>query len=121
VEVATEQHVVEHAQLCKDPQVLKGPSDAEACDLVRLATHDVAAFELDLTVLGCVQPADRIQQARLAGAVGTDNGSDFARSYLERDIRESLDTSERQAEVMNCERRERSKSSVHATALRLPR
>ncbi len=88
VHVAAEQQVVEDGHAREQTQVLERSRDADACCLMRFAAQDRDAVEFDASALRPIQAADRIQQAGLARAIGTDDGRDLASLDVDADARQ---------------------------------
>jgi hypothetical protein len=51
--------------------------------------------------LGTIKPVDAIEDARFAGAVGSDDGQDLPRVNVKADARESGDPSEMQFDIFD--------------------
>ncbi len=102
-------HVFQRGQGRKQPDVLEGASDAEARDLVRLATEDrhaaAGAMEDDLAALRVVGPGQAVEQRGLAGAVGADDGEHAAAGHRQRHVVQAGQTAETQGDVRDLQDR----------------
>ena len=70
--------VVQHRHVVPQPDVLEGPGHAQGCDLVRFHAARVDAADFDGPGRGLVEAADKVEDRRLAGAVGPDEGAHLA-------------------------------------------
>src|SRR5205823_518256 len=77
-----EQHRLADGQLGKQRRGLEGAAQARTRAQVRWEARHVVAEELDLAPAGDVAP-DRVQERRLAGAVGADESDDLAGHRVE--------------------------------------
>jgi hypothetical protein len=113
--------VLQHGHAGKEPTSLGRLRDAHLDDVVRRASRDVFALEVDLPLARRVQPVDRAQRRRLAGPVRTDQGHDLALAHLERDALQRLDRAVERVDVVEAERHlARGRSGAHVVAA-LPR
>src|SRR5206468_11176344 len=83
MDVATDLHVVEDGHAAEQGNVLEGARDPQLGPLVRFQMRDVAAVEHDPSAHGRIDAADAVEDARLAGAVGPDDGEEVAGVDLE--------------------------------------
>src|SRR5262245_61847434 len=74
VQVATSEDHVHHRHTGVDLHVLERTGDPQSRPPVRSEVGDLASGEPDLPRLRAVEPTDAVQQARLARAVGSDDG-----------------------------------------------
>ena len=85
--VEADLHIVEHRQVGKQADVLKGAGDAERVDLVGTQALDaalaLAAGEDDLPLRGGNASRDGVEQRRLARAIGPDQARDLPRLEVE--------------------------------------
>ena len=93
--MAADAHVVEHRQVAEQREVLEGAADADVGDAVRRPAQDAAALEQDVAGARRVEPAEAVEQRRLAGAVRADQAEDLALPHVERDVVERDDAAER--------------------------
>ena len=89
--VPADPHVVEHRLARKQRQVLEGAGDADLGDAMRRPAEQRAAFEPDVAAGRRVEPAQAVEEGRLAGAVGSDQPEDLALVEVERDAVERDD------------------------------
>src|SRR3954447_26587725 len=83
--------VLEHAHAREEAPSLRRLRDSQLDDLVRGVADDRAALEADVAGAGMVQPVDRPERRRLAGAVRAEQRHDLAGPHLERDPLQRLD------------------------------
>src|SRR5207245_1147927 len=102
--VATDLHVVEDAHAPEQGDVLERARDPQLGPLVRLQTRDVAAVEHDPSARGRVDAADAVEDARLAGAVGADDGEKVAGIDLEAHPGQGGHAAEAQVQVFQSEK-----------------
>src|SRR5262249_2100589 len=69
-------HVLEHGHPREERQVLEGPPDPERGDPVGPEPEERVPIEEDLAVVRRVEPADAVEQGRLASPVGADEPGD---------------------------------------------
>ena len=84
--------------------VLEGSGNAQMGDLVRAGVRDVVRSPVvvnNFAVLGLVESADAVEQAGLAGAVGTDDGEYFALFDFEAYVEQRSDAAEAQLHISN--------------------
>src|SRR5690606_21384117 len=98
-DVAAEQDVVEHAHALEQGDVLEGARHAAPGDLVRADADEGLALERDRAFLRGIEAGDRVDQRRLAGAVGPDEAVDLALLDAHRDIRQRLHAAEASTDV----------------------
>src|SRR5207302_8332608 len=78
-----ERHVVERAELVEEVHELERARDTRADPLLHRLLRDVLTAEEDLALVGRQQPADQVDERRLAGAVGADEGEHLALLHAE--------------------------------------
>src|SRR5207245_10457186 len=83
-----ELEVLAHAESGKDPTIFRHEADAEPRDLVRGASREIDALELDRAAPGLEEPDQGLHQGRLAHAVAAQERDRLARAHLERDPEE---------------------------------
>src|SRR6516162_414957 len=88
---SADHNVVERAHSLKQRNVLKGARDAAAGRLE--GPHPVAGASLegDSATIGMIEAVDDVKQRGFAGAIGADNGSNFAFSDVERNVSQRRD------------------------------
>src|ERR687897_226922 len=79
VEVPAEHEVVDQRQVGEQLDALKGAGNAERRDVVRTAAGDVVAVEVHAALLRAVDAGHQVEQGRLAGAIGADDGEQLPR------------------------------------------
>src|SRR5437867_5034400 len=99
--------VVEHAHPLEQGHVLEGAGDAEDGDVGRRKVRPVSAVENDPSLVGVVEPADHVEQRRLAGAVWTDDGEDLAAADLDAHLAQRDERAEADADAPHLEERPR--------------
>src|SRR5207245_9154441 len=80
-----ERHVVERAELIEEAAELERSRDPRADPLLDRLLRDVVAAEEDVALVGRQQPADQVDERRLARAVGADEGEHLALLHAEVD------------------------------------
>src|SRR5213594_283190 len=103
--VDADHHVLEHGERREQREVLEGAADAEVGDAVRRQRQQRAVAEADVPPLWRVEPAQAVEQRRLAGAVGADEPDDLALGHVEGDAVERDDASEADGEITDGENR----------------
>src|ERR687887_170888 len=83
--------VLEHAHAREQPPAFRRLGDAPLDDVVGGGMRDVAALEANPSAPRAVEPVDRAERRRLAGAVRADQRHDLARLDLDRDALQRLD------------------------------
>src|SRR4029077_17097713 len=83
--VPADADIVEHALRGEEREVLESSADADLGDAVGRPPEHRLALEQDFAALGGVEPADTVEQRRLAGAIGADEAEDLALFERERD------------------------------------
>jgi hypothetical protein len=76
--MAPEHEVIEHAQAAEQRDVLERARHAQRCDRARALAGDIAAFQRDASAVRPVETGYHVEQRRLAGAVGTNDGENAA-------------------------------------------
>ena len=97
-------HVVEHAQLAEQPDVLEGPRQPGPRDRVRLQPVDALAVQRHRAGVGPVHAGQQVERRGLAGAVGPDQPVQPARRHLQRQLGHRLEAAERQRQPARVER-----------------
>ena len=69
--------------------------------LVAWRAGDVLALEHDRAGARIEDPGDDIEDRGLAGAVGADDGKNFARSHLEADVADRMHPAKAQGQITN--------------------
>src|SRR6187549_1875492 len=96
--------VLENGHAPKQCDVLKGASDAKPGAIVRRAAQQIHAVIDDTPGARMVEAGNDVQQARLAGAIWANHSRDAPTLGLKRDLRERIDATEVQADVVNNEK-----------------
>src|SRR5512135_326305 len=78
MEMPPEPDIIQDGHAAKEFDFLKRAGDSEPGSPVRTERRNVLTFKEDFAPLWKVQPVDTVEQHGLAGAVGTDDGKDFA-------------------------------------------
>ena len=100
-----QRHVVEGCEIVEHVDELEAARDAGAHALRPRGPRDVLAAEEDLPELGSQQRADHVDERRLAGAVGTDQGDELALLDAEVDVVDGARLAEVALEVDGLEER----------------
>src|SRR2546421_2502490 len=90
----TDPDVVEGGHVGEEPNLLKGPSDAQLGDPVGLQPGDVLALEDDRSRRRGIDSGDRVEERGFAGSVGPDQGEDLAFADLKGGLVDSRQTTE---------------------------
>src|SRR6266513_3926934 len=106
-EKAPRHEVVEHAHALEQGHVLEGAGDAEAGDVRWLEARAVPTVEDDPSLVGVIEAADHVEQRRLPGAVGTDDGADLAAIDREAHPTQRDERAEADADALHLEERAR--------------
>jgi hypothetical protein len=104
--VAAEHEVLGHGLAGGQGDVLEGARDADAGDLVRPHLVEPVLTEPDLALGGLVDAGQHVEHRRLAGAVGADDRVDRAGLDRERHLRQRLDGTEPDADVVDLDGRD---------------
>src|SRR5262245_41154467 len=94
VRMARQQEVIQQGGVLKQFDVLEGTGNAQPSDATRRYAGDVPVLENEAPGRWLVDPADQIEDGRLARAIGADNGKYFALAHSEADVVDSADTAE---------------------------
>src|SRR5207253_6698082 len=78
--------VVEQGKARESPHDLEGAPDSCSADCERRLADELAAVELDAAGTGDDEAVERVEERRLAGAVGSDDAEDLALADLERNL-----------------------------------
>ena len=84
MDVAPDQDVLQHIGVVEQFNILEGARNAQPGNLVGHDTGDVAAFKMDAAGGRVIDAADQVEDGRLAGAIGPDDGEDAALLDFER-------------------------------------
>src|SRR5690606_10450501 len=87
-------HVLEHGQPREDVGDLEAAREPHAVDLERLQAADLPAVQVDAAAGEREAPRDQVEQGRLSGAVGADDGVAFARRNGQVDAPDDLGLAE---------------------------
>jgi hypothetical protein len=106
----SEQQVLQHGGVLEQLDVLKGPRDAPAGDLMRRHARHVLVAEQQTPVRGLIDARYEVEDRRLAGAVWPDDGQHLARLQLEGHAGQGHDAAEVDGQLLGLEERHRSRS-----------
>src|SRR5207248_3105052 len=98
-------HVLEYGEPGIDVDALEGAGDAQAHDLLRRQADQVAALERHGALVGPQMAGDEIEERRLAGAIGTDDGVVLACFQLEGDVARGDEAGKRLPQPVDMEHR----------------
>ena len=106
VDVPAEHQVVQHRHVLEQLDVLERtgdpqPGDAVRCEAVDTMRPALTVRERDRALLGPVQPAQTVEQARLARTVGTDQRLKGATTKRQGDVVESRHSPEAEREPVD--------------------
>src|SRR5437867_7704884 len=107
LEEPSRHEVVEHAHPLEQGHVLEGARDAEDGNVGGPEVRPVSAVEDDPSLVRVVEPADHVEQRRLAGAVRTDDGEDLAAADLDAHLAQRDERAEADADAPHLEERPR--------------
>src|SRR3989442_638900 len=107
LEEPSRHEVVEHTHALEEGDVLEGAGDAERGDVGRLEVRPVLAVEDDPSLVRMVEATDRVEQRRLAGAVGTDDRQDLAATDPQAHLVQRHERAEADADARHLEERAR--------------
>jgi hypothetical protein len=99
--VRAEQHVLADRHRGEQAEVLERARDTQLGDPMRLAREHVLAVEPDRAGLRRVQPADAVEERRLARAVRPDEPADLTAFDIERRLVQRCDASELNSETVD--------------------
>jgi hypothetical protein len=102
--VARHEEILEHCHVAEQLAVLEGPRQAEPGHRVRPAAGHVASLEHDAAAAGAVDPADAVEDAGLARAVGPDQGQQLTGADRERHTVEHAQPAEGQRQPLHAQR-----------------
>jgi len=105
MQVASGQHVVEHAHAPEQRNALERARNAAQRRLMRMHALSRGAVEAHRPLLRPVDAIDHVQQRALARAVRTDQRTDFALMDIEADIRDRAYPAERKRYVFERQKR----------------
>ena len=97
--VGADEHVVQHGHRLEELDVLEGARDPAPHDPVHGRLQQRLAVELDLALVGRVEPRDHVERRRLAGAVRPDQADDLAVQDVEGDPVEGDDPAEPASDI----------------------
>ena len=89
-----DEDVVDHRQVPEQGEVLKRAADADAGNAVRRAPQDAASLEEDVAGGRRVEPAQAVEERRLAGSVRADEAENLSVPEIEGDVVEGEDAAE---------------------------
>ncbi len=91
--------IFQHGHVAEKLHYLKGAGYPLSRDAKGRQSLNTLVLKKDQPVIRPQHPGDQIEQGRLAGAVGADEGLDLARTDLKGDPLDSLQSSEGDADV----------------------
>jgi hypothetical protein len=97
--VPAEQEVVDERQLREQAQVLERPADPQLRHPNRPLAHQFVPVEPDRAGARPIDRGEAVEDRRLAGAVGADDGEELVPSDLERHVRQGGDPPEVERQV----------------------
>jgi hypothetical protein len=103
VRVGADADIVRHRHIRKQRHVLERAADADVADLVRRLGENALTFDQDVAFAGLIEPAETVEERRLARAVRTDQTQDLALAHVEGDAVQRDDAAEHDADVANGE------------------
>jgi hypothetical protein len=92
--MAADQDVLQHRHGAEETEILEGAADAERGDAVARRLEQRDALELDGPLVELIEPAEAVEQRRLARAVRADEAADLAALDVEGDAVEGDDAAE---------------------------
>ena len=110
VAVSPHQQVVQYGGMVEQLDILEGPGDAQPGKLVRAQAGDVAPVKADAPLAGLVDPRDQVEDGRLAGAVGADDGKHLARLDREGYAVDRPDPAELDGQILDLQQAHRIRS-----------
>src|ERR1700691_3974324 len=87
-------HIVAHRKRVKGHRLLERPPEAKTTDRVSGLAGNVDAIPMDGPAGGPIDPADRVEQGRLARPVWADDAENFLRADCHIDARKRNDAAE---------------------------
>src|SRR5207302_1529837 len=99
--------VVEHAHALEQGDVLERARDAEGRDVRRRQVRAIPSLERDPAFVRVIEPADGVEQGRLAGAVGADDRHDLPPRDAQADPVDGDERAESHADAGHLEQRRR--------------
>ena len=108
--VAAHEQVLQHARVLEELDVLEGSRDSEAGDFRGREAKQVLAREAQVALLRLVDAGDHIEERRLAGTVGADDGEDLAGLDRERDPLQCRDAAEAHSDAVHLQQAHRIRS-----------
>ena len=93
--------VVEHGGMFEQLDILEGPGNATANDLVRLGRQKALAAQPDIALDRVIDPADQVEHRALACAIGADDGVDRVGFDRKRQVVHRLEAAKGQGEVFD--------------------
>jgi hypothetical protein len=115
-----ERDVVRRREVRQQAGDLERTRQAEPAALIGRQPRDLAAGEMNGAGIRHQLPGQLADQRGLAGAVGTDDGVQFARNYIERQIVGGLDATKAADQVFDAEQRIRQRISHGQTSRARP-
>ena len=101
VRVAADENVLEDRERREEREVLERARDAGPGDAVRRKRKQVVPVERDATGPRLVEPADAVEEGRLARAVRSDERTDLAELDREREVGQRDDAAELGSQLLD--------------------
>ena len=98
-------HIVDDRLRTEQRQVLKSAGDADLRDAMRRTPQRRAPFKQNIAAIGLVEPADAVEERRLAGAVRPDQTEDLTFVDSEGDAVKRNNAAKAHGDVANVEKR----------------
>jgi hypothetical protein len=101
MDVASELDVVEDGHSLEEFDVLEGSGNAAADHVVRFQGCDIPVLEADSPAVGGIELRDAVNQARLAGTIGANEGKEKTLGDVQVDLVEGLDPTEMERKILD--------------------
>ena len=108
--VASDQQVLQHGGVFEELDVLECAGDAEFRDFRGPALQEAFSLEPDIPRRRLTDARDQVEQRRLAGPVGPDNGKDLTSLHAEGDVIQRRNPAEADRDAPHVEQGHRSRS-----------
>src|SRR5687768_12713508 len=95
VQLSGEPHIVEHAEVRKESDVLKRACNSGCRNLVWFSADQLLRRETDLPAIRLIHAGQQVEDSRLAGSVGTDESKQANSGKMERKLLNGLESTER--------------------------
>src|SRR5262249_1133113 len=115
--LASDEQVLDDAQLAEEANVLERAADAHASNLRWLERCEVVRAESNAARIVLIDAGDEVEDGGLAGAVGANESEDDVVVHGEGDVGDSLQTTEALAHVRKDERHQAAFAGASGTFL----